>query len=302
MTGRGVPTSSPPTKNQRIDVISTKSYSRIVRTAQEYYNSDDAEAFYSTIWGGENIHIGIYEQESDSVAAASERTVDSLARQLEPLDAAHRVLDLGSGYGGTGRFLARRYGCNVLGVNLSEVENRRARSLNSEQGLQSKVTIVDGNFESVDAPDCSFDAVCSQDAMLHSGERSEVVAEAARVLKPGGVFAFCDIMQADTCPAGVLQPILDRIYLSSLGAPAAYREAAAASGLVEDRFEDLTPHLITHFARILHETETKEGQLRGRVSKDYLQHMNEGLSHWVDGGRKRYLVWGIFTFRKNGVA
>jgi sarcosine/dimethylglycine N-methyltransferase len=278
------------------------SYSNVVRTAQEYYNGDDAEAFYSTIWGGENIHIGLYEQESDCVVAASDRTVKRLGRQLEPLDSTHRVLDLGSGYGGTARFLARRFGCKVLGVNLSEVQNERARRLNAEQGLQSQVDIVDGNFESVDAPDESFEAVCSQDAMLHSGERSKVVAEAARVLKPGGVFAFCDIMQADTCPAGVLQPILDRIHLSSLGVPAAYREAARVSGLVEDRFDDLTPHMITHYARILHETDTREAELQRHVSKDYLQRMKEGLSHWVDGGRKGYLVWGIFTFRKSGVA
>ena len=301
MTVHDVHTASP-IKNQKFDVVSTESYSKVVQTAQAYYNGDDAEAFYSTIWGGENIHIGLYEQESDCVVVASERAVKLLGRQLEPLDATHRVLDLGSGYGGTARFLARRYGCNVVGLNLSEVQNGRARRLNAEQGLQSKVAIVDGNFESVDAPDSSFDAVCSQDALLHSGQRSTVVAEVSRVLKPGGAFAFSDIMQADTCPAGVLQPILDRIHLSSLGAPAAYREAAHASALVEDRFEDLTPHMISHYARILHETETKEEQLRGRVSEDYLQHMKEGLSRWVDGGRKGYLVWGIFTFRKNGVA
>ena len=72
------------------------------------------------------------------------------------------------------------------------------------------------------------------------------------MLKLGDVFRLlrhpCKPM--GSVSAGVLQPILDRIYLSSLGAPAAYREAAAASGLVEDRFEDLTPHLITHYARI----------------------------------------------------
>ena len=40
-----------------------------------------------------------------------------------------------------------------------------------------------GSFEAVDAADGSFDAVCSQDAFLHSGERALVVAEAARVLE-----------------------------------------------------------------------------------------------------------------------
>ena len=40
-------------------------YSEVVETARGYYNSDDAEAFYSTIWGGEDIHIGLYEDEAD---------------------------------------------------------------------------------------------------------------------------------------------------------------------------------------------------------------------------------------------
>jgi sarcosine/dimethylglycine N-methyltransferase len=122
------------------------------------------------------------------------------------------------------------------------------------------------------------------------------------VLKPGGVFAFSDIRQSDTCPAGVLQPILDRIHLSSLGAPASYRQAARESGLVESGFEELTPHMSTHYARILHETESREEQLHGRVSKDYLQRMKEGLAHWIDGGRQGYLVWGMFTFRKPALA
>ena len=281
--------------------VGTESYTKVVRTAQEYYNSDDAEAYYTTIWGGENINIGLYGPDAD-VVAASERAVERLGQHLEPLDTAHRVLDLGSGYGGTARFLARRYGCRVLGLNLSEVENQRARRLNTEQGLQSQVDIVDGNFESVEAPDGSFDAVCSQDAILHSGERAKVVAEAARVLKPGGVFAFSDIMQSDTCPAGVLEPILERIHLTSLGEPATYRQAARRSGLVEEDFEELTPHMSTHYARILHETEAREGQLRGRVSREYLQRMKQGLARWVDGGRKGYLAWGMFRFRKPALA
>jgi hypothetical protein len=38
--------------------VGTESYSKVVRTAQEYYDSDDAEAYYTTIWGGENINSG----------------------------------------------------------------------------------------------------------------------------------------------------------------------------------------------------------------------------------------------------
>ena len=276
-------------------------YSEVVETAREYYNSDDAETFYSTIWGGEDIHIGLYDHAGEDIGAASRRTVERLAQHLEPLDESSRILDMGSGYGGTSRYLASTYGSRVVGLNLSEVENERARRLNREQGLADRIDIVDGSFESVDAADGSFDAACSQDAFLHSGERHRVVSEAARVLAPGGRFAFTDIMQADDCPDGVLDPILARIHLSSLGAPGFYRETAAACGLDETGFTDLTPQLVNHYARVLAETESREDELRGNVSDDYLQHMKRGLARWVEGGEEGYLIWGIFTFRKHPV-
>jgi len=276
----------------------TASYTDVVQTARDYYNSDDAETFYSTVWGGEDIHIGLYESDEDTIAEASRRTVEQLAQQLGRLDDSMHVLDMGSGYGGTARYLAETTGCRVTGLNLSEVENQRARQLNEDRGLQERVTIVDGSFEAVDSPGESFDAVCSQDAFLHSGERLLVVSEAARVLKPGGVFGFTDIMQADDCPDGVLRPILDRIHLSDLDSPAFYRSAASVQGLEEVAFRDLSPHLSTHYRRVLTETELWEAALKHRVSSDYLERMKKGLSHWVDGGERGYLVWGIFVFRK----
>ena len=51
-------------------------YSDVVNTACEYYNSDDADRFYTTIWGGEDIHIGIYASETESIFAASRGTVE----------------------------------------------------------------------------------------------------------------------------------------------------------------------------------------------------------------------------------
>lgn len=278
--------------------MTESTYSGVVQTAREYYNSDDAETFYSSVWGGEDIHIGLYESDNDPIADASRRTVERLAQRLQPLGSTSRVLDMGSGYGGTARYLASTTGCSVTGLNLSEVENTRARQLNEEQGLRDQIDIVDGSFESINEADLSYDAVCSQDALLHSGERAAVVSEAFRVLKPGGVFAFTDIMQADDCPDGVLQPILDRIHLSSLGSPSFYRQACSTIGFVEEGFDDLSEHLSRHYGRVLAQTEQQEADLLPHISRDYLERMKLGLSRWVDGGDRGYLVWGIFVFRK----
>ena len=277
--------------------MNTTATRQAVRTARDYYNSSDADGFYCSIWGGEDIHIGLYDSGEDSIFDASRRTVARMASMVD-LDRAARVLDIGSGYGGAARQLARTHGCHVAALNLSNVENARARALNREQGLDERIEVLNGSFEQIPFPDGAFHVVWSQDAILHSGDRRTVLAEVARVLAPGGRFVFTDPMQADDCPAGVLQPILDRIHLESLGSPGFYREAAARVGLEEEDFVELTPHLVMHYSRVLQETQRQSGELAGRVSQGYITRMKTGLRRWVEGGERGYLAWGIFRFRK----
>ncbi len=274
-------------------------YSGTVRTAQDYYNSHDADQFYATIWGGEDIHIGLYLKDSDSIFDASRRTVQHMASQVREFDAKTRVLDIGAGYGGSARYLARTYGCNVICLNLSETQNIRNRDLNGAQGLNLLINVVDGSFEEISLPDGVIDVVWSQDALLHSGDRPRVFAEVNRVLAKGGHFIFTDIMQAESCSQEALQPILDRIHLDSLGSLEHYRKFASHLGLEEVQWVDLTPHLSSHYSRVLEEVETKFENLRRSCSEDYLNRMKTGLRHWIEGGEKGNLTWGILHFKKS---
>lgn len=274
----------------------------IEKTAREYYNSEDADHFYSRIWGGEDIHIGLYTATDEAISEASHRTVVTIAERLPKLDASCRVLDIGSGYCGAARYLAKTYGAHIKALNLSEVENEKARTLNAAAGLSSLIEVVDGSFEKIpfdDAtPGSGFDVLWSQDAILHSGNRKQVMAEAFRVLKPGGYFVFTDPMQADSCPDGVLQPILDRIHLNSLGSPGYYRETAQALGFIVLDFDDQTHQLVNHYQRVLEETETHTEELKKKVNADYIERMKAGLKHWIVGGKAGHLAWGIFLLQK----
>ena len=276
----------------------SENYSEVVETARQYYNSDDADNFYFHVWGGEDIHVGLYESDDEPIADASRRTVERMAGMLDGLNADSRVIDFGAGYGGSARFLARTYGCRVTALNLSETENERDRAMNAEQGLAELIDVVDASFEQVPAGDAEFDVVWSQDAILHSGHRDRVIDEVARVLKPGGELIFTDPMQADDCPEGVLQPVLDRIHLDSLGSFAFYRQAAANAGLEELDVVDLTPQLVRHYSRVRQELERQRGSLEGKVSDEYIERMIKGLGHWIEAGDKGYLAWGILHFRK----
>ncbi|MCH4562556.1 methyltransferase domain-containing protein [Halomonas sp. EGI 63088] len=284
--------------NKLMDQVAYRTYSPAVETAREYYNSDDADNFYSLVWGGEDIHVGLYHHPREAVYDASRRTIAEMATRLPGLDATTRVLDIGAGYGGSARYLAHRFGCRVTALNLSERENERGRRQNREQGVDALVEVIDGSFEDLPFDDDAFDVVWSQDAILHSGDRRKVLEEAVRVLRPGGHFIFTDPMQDDDCPSEALAPILARIHLETLGSPGFYRETLAELGLEELAFDDASEMIATHYGRI-HEVLTEhEDEVAQVVSRDYIERMKRGLQHWVEGGRNGHLRWGIFLFRK----
>lgn len=277
----------------------THEYDDVLKITKEYYDSADAQNFYYKLWGGEDLHLGIYESPEESIRDASRRTVLKMASLLPKLDADSRVLDLGGGFAGSARTLAREFGCHVAVLNLSSAENERGRKMNREQDLDHLIDVVDGNFEDVPFGDASFDCVWSQDAILHSGDRQLVLDEATRVLKPGGYLVFTDPMMTDDCPPNVLQPIFDRINLESLASPSFYREAASQAGLSEVEYLDLDKHLPAHYQCVLDETEKRENEIKGTISEEYIANMKKGLRHWVEGGNKGYLTWGIFLFKKD---
>jgi SAM-dependent methyltransferase len=268
-----------------------------VERAEAYYDSSEADAFYQNVWGGQDIHIGIYQGDVEPVADASRRTVETMANQISNIDGATRVLDLGAGYGGSGRYLAERFGCQVTCLNLSETQNATNRKLTDAAGLGDLVRVVHGDFEKIPEPDDSFDIVWSQDAILHSGNRTRVLDEIRRVLVPDGQFIFTDPMQSDDCPDGVLQPILDRIQLSTLASFAFYRAELTKRGFREDAIEPLTDQLRNHYQRIGQELRNNYDEAVELSGQSYVDNMIKGLQHWVDGADKGYLAWGIMDFR-----
>lgn len=269
----------------------------VVSKAEAYYDSKDADNFYFRIWGGEDIHIGIYD-DTDDIAEASERTIVEMVKVALPIAPTARVLDIGAGYGGAARQLASNFGCHVTCLNLSETQNDTNRRLTNDAGLGSQIEVVHGNFEEIPLEDASFDLVWSQDAILHSARRAKVLSEVDRVLKPGGRFVFTDPMQADNCPEGVLQDVYNRIHLESLGSFDFYRQTAKKLGLIETRVIDHSPQLLRHYTRVREELQKNYKSITEISSKDYIDTMIDGLGHWIAAAEKDHLAWGILGFEK----
>jgi cyclopropane fatty-acyl-phospholipid synthase-like methyltransferase len=104
-----------------------------------------------------------------------------------------RVLDAGTGIGGTARFLAAEYGCAVTGVDLTDEYCATARWLNDSAGLSDRVTIAQGDVTDLRFADGTFDVVLSQHVQMNIADKTALYAEAYRVLAPGGRLAMWDI-------------------------------------------------------------------------------------------------------------
>lgn len=274
------------------------SSSAVVGRTKEYYDSPDADEFYYRVWGGEDIHIGMYLHSSDSIAEASERTVIHMASKIKRFLPGTQVLDLGAGYGGSARYLARVKGYRVVCLNLSEAQNKRNREMNLEQGQSVLVDVVDGNFEDPPFPDASFDVVWSQDAILHSGNRRKVFQEVDRMLKPGGEFLFSDPMQTESADPETIAPVLERIHLQSLGSPETYLSYANDFDWETVDIELLDTQLVAHYTQVLQTLGSRQSEIAKWCSSEYIERMKSGLRLWVDAGVEKSLTWGFLHFRK----
>jgi SAM-dependent methyltransferase len=117
--------------------------------------------------------------------------VDALARRAG-IAARSRVLDICAGLGGPARFLATRRGCRVFGIELNAGRAAGMARLSRRVGLATAVTAVRGDATALPFASGRFDACVSQEALLHIADKAAVLAEAHRVLRPGGRLAFSD--------------------------------------------------------------------------------------------------------------
>lgn len=119
-------------------------------------------------------------------------------RDLAQIRAEDRVLDIGAGLAGPARMLAASPGSKVDCIDLSNDYCVAASLLNRLTGLDDRVSVQKGSARDIPFPDDSFDVVWMQNVGMNIADKRRLYEEIYRVLKPGGRFAFQEMVAGET--------------------------------------------------------------------------------------------------------
>jgi cyclopropane-fatty-acyl-phospholipid synthase len=152
------------------------------------HHYDVSNHFYEMVLGPSMTYsCAVFRSPDDTLETAQRRKVDLVARKLA-LEPGMRLLDVGCGWGAMAIHAAKEYGANVVGVTLSEPQQRYATERAKLAGVAELVEFRLQDFR--DVKDGPFDAISSIGMSEHVGRRSLAAYSQCLfdLLKPGGRF------------------------------------------------------------------------------------------------------------------
>ena len=259
-------------------------------TAQIREHYDSLALIYRTFWG-DHIHHGLFVSGRESPEEAQVKLLDHCSKLVSP---AGSVLDVGCGHGGTALYLAERFGCEVLGLTLSEKQAQFAQANAKSARLQNRVQFVISDADAYEFPAEAFDLVWTMESSEHFADKKRYFCNVVRTLRPNGRLLLAAWTGSMERPR--VQGVANAVLCPELWTAEEYGSAIAEVGLILTSQEDLARLVIrtweicrdrARLARAAH-------ALLPRAAREFV----DGIDIILDAYRSGDLTYTVITAEK----
>ena len=215
------------------------------RETEQFYDREDD--LYRSFWDSEgSLHWGYFEDVTltsrDEFLPACKRWNQHML-QRSGITKHSKVLDIGCGNGNTAVWLAKQTGCEVVGIDISQVRIDNARD-KARDNSALKISFQKASATNLPFTNGEFTHIWSQATLYHIHDRLKALQEIHRVLREGGTLIFDDLVTpvaeiSDTAR----RYVYERLIFEPTFSPKSYTEILSKLGLMVLETEDLSRHL-----------------------------------------------------------
>ena len=279
----------------------SQSSSQLSLTEDIRRHYDALSGFYQLLWGP-HIHHGYWEDD-EGTAKAQVKLIERLAARLQ-IARGQRVLDIGSGLGGSSCWLAKTFGCSVLGLTLSPVQAQAAGKRAAEEGVGDLVSFREHDANLLDLPSETFDRIWIIECSEHIHDKQVFFNDCARLLVPGGRLGLCVWLKGETDEpehAQLVQDVCEAMLCPSLLTMSEQQSMLVNAGLGLIEAEDITAHVLPTWGHCIKLVSNPVVQLMLHTKARKLRRFVDSFELMERGYREGAMAYGMVTAVKGEI-
>lgn len=277
------------TENKARDQVLTTDYQREVAAWWNNRRKDRVNLALGEVDGLYHHHYGLGAYDPSVLDAPEDRRDERIIREMHRLETAqaeflldnlgevgagNRLLDAGSGRGGTSFMADQRFGCRVDGVSISEYQVEFSRRQAEARGRHDLVRFHYRNMLDTGFRTGSFQGVWTNETTMYV-DLFEAYGEFTRLLRPGGRYVCITGCYNDITGRSKSVAQIDEHYHCDIHPRSRYFKALADNGLIPAKVVDLTPQTIPYWEL------RAQSPVRTGIEEPFLAAYREGSFHYL---------------------